>query len=315
VRCVCSQNPHNLLGGHIRSFSSPADPLFFSHHAFIDKLWDMWQNCHNYDVLTEAERGDTQYEYRQSADFDGVDADLVFNYPQSASSSESTCFDTGVDTSSQSTCEACVEGRDTWCASNAWDNQCEGFCVSDCSADCAGGLTGASEGTVSTQEVPTWDTATTTVNDFYSVHDIGGTDRAYLYAPDQLDSVISVNDAICDMSETAHHAQTWKRKRRALSIEELQRTRKLVGKPSSKQRARRELTQQQQRQRATKKGGAAAKKRDETGRRLEEYGYSYDDDAIQGDDLCWDAVDGSWGSTAVYADDVGMWLCEVTTSR
>ena len=39
-------NPHNLLGGHIRSFSSPADPLFFSHHAFIDKVWDMWQNCH-----------------------------------------------------------------------------------------------------------------------------------------------------------------------------------------------------------------------------------------------------------------------------
>jgi hypothetical protein len=36
-------SPHNLLGGHIRSFSSPADPLFFSHHAFIDKLWSMWQ--------------------------------------------------------------------------------------------------------------------------------------------------------------------------------------------------------------------------------------------------------------------------------
>ena len=35
--------PHNLLGGHIRTFVSPADPLFFSHHAYVDKLWAMWQ--------------------------------------------------------------------------------------------------------------------------------------------------------------------------------------------------------------------------------------------------------------------------------
>jgi len=26
---------------------SPQDPLFFSHHAFIDKLWSVWQDCHD----------------------------------------------------------------------------------------------------------------------------------------------------------------------------------------------------------------------------------------------------------------------------
>ena len=26
---------------------SPQDPLFFSHHCFIDKLWSVWQDCHD----------------------------------------------------------------------------------------------------------------------------------------------------------------------------------------------------------------------------------------------------------------------------
>ena len=40
---------HNYLGGHMRSFISPADPIFFSHHAYIDKFWAAWQDCHDFD--------------------------------------------------------------------------------------------------------------------------------------------------------------------------------------------------------------------------------------------------------------------------
>lgn len=34
---------HNPVGGTISSSSSPADPLFFLHHANIDRIWAEWQ--------------------------------------------------------------------------------------------------------------------------------------------------------------------------------------------------------------------------------------------------------------------------------
>jgi tyrosinase len=34
---------HNLVGGTMATSASPADPLFWLHHAFIDKLWADWQ--------------------------------------------------------------------------------------------------------------------------------------------------------------------------------------------------------------------------------------------------------------------------------
>merc|ERR1719421_1353367 len=32
--------------------NSPSDPLFWSHHAFIDKIWGIWQDCHGYDEIS-----------------------------------------------------------------------------------------------------------------------------------------------------------------------------------------------------------------------------------------------------------------------
>ena len=43
--------PHNNLRGHMRSFISPGDPLFFSHHSMIDKVFSMWQDCHDIDIF------------------------------------------------------------------------------------------------------------------------------------------------------------------------------------------------------------------------------------------------------------------------
>lgn len=37
---------HGLVGGTMGSTRSPADPLFWLHHAFIDKLWADWQQTH-----------------------------------------------------------------------------------------------------------------------------------------------------------------------------------------------------------------------------------------------------------------------------
>ncbi len=34
---------HNAVGGTMATSASPADPLFWLHHAFIDKLWEDWK--------------------------------------------------------------------------------------------------------------------------------------------------------------------------------------------------------------------------------------------------------------------------------
>ncbi|RKP14641.1 hypothetical protein BJ684DRAFT_1010, partial [Piptocephalis cylindrospora] len=35
--------PHNGIGADMAGMQSPADPLFFLHHSFIDKIWHDWQ--------------------------------------------------------------------------------------------------------------------------------------------------------------------------------------------------------------------------------------------------------------------------------
>lgn len=37
---------HNAVGGNMSTAASPSDPLFFLHHANIDRLWDQWQQAH-----------------------------------------------------------------------------------------------------------------------------------------------------------------------------------------------------------------------------------------------------------------------------
>ena len=55
-------NQHNYLGGHMRSMRSPMDPIFFTHHAMVDKQWARWQDCHNYQRLSKDEMGEDQYQ-------------------------------------------------------------------------------------------------------------------------------------------------------------------------------------------------------------------------------------------------------------
>lgn len=37
---------HNAVGGDMAGTASPTDPLFFLHHANIDRLWSVWQARH-----------------------------------------------------------------------------------------------------------------------------------------------------------------------------------------------------------------------------------------------------------------------------
>lgn len=37
------------LNGQMATFYSPDDPIFWLHHCWIDYVWALWQDCHNYD--------------------------------------------------------------------------------------------------------------------------------------------------------------------------------------------------------------------------------------------------------------------------
>jgi tyrosinase len=40
--------PHVTIGGGMDTLSSPNDPLFFLHHAFLDKTWNDWHKQHEF---------------------------------------------------------------------------------------------------------------------------------------------------------------------------------------------------------------------------------------------------------------------------
>jgi len=44
----CVEGLHNLvhreIGGYMETAFSPYDPIFYSHHAYVDKIWHEWQN-------------------------------------------------------------------------------------------------------------------------------------------------------------------------------------------------------------------------------------------------------------------------------
>jgi hypothetical protein len=75
---------HNMLGGHMRSLESPADPIFFMHHCMVDRIWAIWQDCHDHDAA--GKDGSTRAEYQeygtQRGYFEtGIDAKLLYNHP------------------------------------------------------------------------------------------------------------------------------------------------------------------------------------------------------------------------------------------
>jgi len=63
---------HVWVGGMMATGASPNDPVFFLHHANIDRLWAMWQDIHGNGTFPADRRDDTEYRF-------GIDAESTFN--------------------------------------------------------------------------------------------------------------------------------------------------------------------------------------------------------------------------------------------
>jgi tyrosinase len=75
---------HNMLGGHMRSLESPADPIFFMHHCQVDRIWAMWQDCHDHDALDRTPTSKDMPNYGASGRYSfkvGLNEELLFVHP------------------------------------------------------------------------------------------------------------------------------------------------------------------------------------------------------------------------------------------
>eukprot|EP00746_Dinoflagellata_sp_MGD_P137234 gnl/MRDRNA2_/MRDRNA2_71057_c0_seq3.p1 gnl/MRDRNA2_/MRDRNA2_71057_c0~~gnl/MRDRNA2_/MRDRNA2_71057_c0_seq3.p1 ORF type:complete len:563 (-),score=80.58 gnl/MRDRNA2_/MRDRNA2_71057_c0_seq3:414-2102(-) len=182
---------HNFLGGHMRSFISPADPIFFSHHCYIDKIWAVWQDCHDYDVkeitgqLKEDGENPRMYKYYKPTkiyDDDSITDPMIFRFPFGRESmiSKSRCRKTVHE------CASCVHPQDSWCKANNWDMLCRAQCVDHCSDVCSGDVRATMSLHVRGKEIMDhWVLEEVTPASMHSVHELG--ERSYTYAPDEFE--------------------------------------------------------------------------------------------------------------------------------
>lgn len=63
-------NIHSLIGGDMMSFYSPNDPIFFLHHAFMDKLWWNFQNKDKKKFMFAYEGPQTDFMKLETGPFD-----------------------------------------------------------------------------------------------------------------------------------------------------------------------------------------------------------------------------------------------------
>ena len=112
-----------MMGGHIRTFSSPADPLFFSHHAMIDRVWAMWQDCHDHENVASADITSTHYQGvisdSNSPRYDGMTRALPYKAQTQAATTATNCA------KSDSSCAACVHNVDGWCEFSSERSRCD----------------------------------------------------------------------------------------------------------------------------------------------------------------------------------------------
>jgi tyrosinase len=143
-------NAHNFLGGHMRSMRSPMDPLFWSHHAFLDKNWALWQDCHNYEMKNKTALNDTQYEalHRRGLPDDGMDKPMPFKITTEPFKAGDQC--SGHKVNETHACRLCLGSltggghkcsteTPCWCEQR-WHPQCVNLCANrKCMAVCGTG--------------------------------------------------------------------------------------------------------------------------------------------------------------------------------
>ena len=50
-----------VVFGHLATASSPDDPIFYLLHSFVDFIWAVWQDCHDYDLVNRYQITDQIY--------------------------------------------------------------------------------------------------------------------------------------------------------------------------------------------------------------------------------------------------------------
>ena len=139
---------HNYLGGHMRSMRSPMDPIFFSHHAFVDKNWATWQDCKDFEERTAARVDDRMYEGADKVKpgkgekriSDNVDAPMPFKITLAAFTPlAAQCSEAAGPASTCRKCLAKLRPQDDWC-SKRWHPSCDMLCAAEeCRAVCGTG--------------------------------------------------------------------------------------------------------------------------------------------------------------------------------
>jgi len=79
--------PHIFVGGQMQTMFSPSDPLFWSHHSNMDRIFAIWQDCHDYEIYTAAQISSTLYtpfgpvcpSHTTAASY-GIDTQIPFTY-------------------------------------------------------------------------------------------------------------------------------------------------------------------------------------------------------------------------------------------
>ncbi|GKY93557.1 hypothetical protein MPSEU_000323100 [Mayamaea pseudoterrestris] len=74
---------HNWIGYNMATMASPDDPLFMLHHANVDRIWALYQDFYNQDLINKQSLSDAQYATGREID---VDTPLPYfdggNYPE-----------------------------------------------------------------------------------------------------------------------------------------------------------------------------------------------------------------------------------------
>jgi len=174
---------HNYLGGHMRSMRSPMDPIFFSHHAFVDKNWAVWQDCQDHEDLLANKLNRVHYEGMHRADLedDGMDSPMPFKIetgepfvPNSGCAEDAP----GGASNSCRDCLGAMQKRSGWC-DKRWHPQCAMLCSAHaCMKKCGTGGT--------SEDLVTADFARTDGKDYeyrFNHDQLGETPRHWALAP------------------------------------------------------------------------------------------------------------------------------------